>query len=99
MGRMVNCFLPTPAFGLLHPVLPQGIISEKRGIGQNDILKVSIPGNKPSNGKNLVVVAWGPDSKWIAQTLSAEGIESTMLVLSYMKAPNSLITYLANIAR
>jgi len=96
-GRMVMTFLPTSSFGLLHPSLPKGVFPDS-GVTQNDIIRVNFPGRKPRNGKNLVVVTWGPDSKWIASTLAQEGIEATMFILSYIRAPNSLVRHLDEVA-
>lgn len=100
-GRMLVTFMPTSAFGLLHPkaeLVPT--VPTAKGdwsIGQNDVLRAEISGkNAPKNGKELIVVSWGPDSKWIAKTLAEDlSLKSTLFVLNYMKAPNSLINYLA----
>jgi len=99
LGRVVLGFLPTYMFGILHPAFSKGDIPLSRGITQNDILKVSFLGRTPSNGKHLVVITYGPDSKWIAQTLTAQGVQATLIILSYLKAPNSLIAYLDDQAR
>jgi len=98
-GRMVLGFLPTATFGVLHPEFSKGGVPEARGITQNDVLKVSFAGRPSKNGKKLVVITYGPDSKWIAQTLSAQGIQADLIILNYLAVPNSLLAYLDDHAR
>jgi len=66
MGRFVTCVAPTTSFGFLHPKLPESV--PKFGI--NDVIKVSLPGTQaPLNGRKLVVLAYGPDSKFVTRVM------------------------------
>jgi pyruvate/2-oxoglutarate dehydrogenase complex dihydrolipoamide acyltransferase (E2) component len=65
----------------------------------NDTFMVKIPGKKkPLNGKKLIVLTWGPETKMVAKTLMEEKLEATMLILTYMKPANSLVRYLDEFA-
>merc|ERR1719171_2110109 len=95
LGRMVLGVAPTAAFGRLHPALK----IPKEAISMNDTFMVKIPGKKkPLNGKKLIVLTWGPETKMVAKTLMDEKLEATMLILTYMKPANSLVRYLDEFA-
>jgi pyruvate/2-oxoglutarate dehydrogenase complex dihydrolipoamide acyltransferase (E2) component len=95
LGRMVLGVAPTAAFGQLHPALK----IPKDTISMNDTFMVKIPGKKkPLNGKKLIVLTWGPETKMVAKTLMEEKLEATMLILTYMKPANSLVRYLDEFA-
>jgi pyruvate/2-oxoglutarate dehydrogenase complex dihydrolipoamide acyltransferase (E2) component len=95
LGRMVLGVAPTAAFGQLHPALK----IPKETISMNDTFIVNIPGKKkPLNGKKLIVLTWGPETKMVAKTLMDEKLEATMLILTYMKPANSLVRYLDEFA-
>jgi pyruvate/2-oxoglutarate dehydrogenase complex dihydrolipoamide acyltransferase (E2) component len=95
LGRQVLGVAPTAAFGQLHPALK----IPKESISMNDTFMVKIPGKKkPLNGKKLIVLTWGPETKMVAKTLMEEKLEATMLILTYMKPANSLVRYLDEFA-
>jgi pyruvate/2-oxoglutarate dehydrogenase complex dihydrolipoamide acyltransferase (E2) component len=95
LGRQVLGVAPTAAFGQLHPALK----IPKETISMNDTFMVKLPGKKkPLNGKKLVVLTWGPETKMVAKTLMDEKLEATMLILTYMKPANSLVRYLDEFA-
>merc|ERR1719161_657910 len=95
LGRMVLGVAPTAAFGQLHPALK----IPKDSISMNDTFIVNLPGKrKPLNGKKLIVLTWGPETKMVAKTLMEEKLEATMLILTYMKPANSLVRYLDEFA-
>ena len=48
--------------------LPTDPIKSKRGLTPNDLIKVTIDGDVRPN-KNLIIISWGPDTKWVARTL------------------------------
>ena len=96
------CFAPTAAFGLLHQnldlITPEVAVNSKRGLSVNDCLRVEIGGKvKPSNGKGLVVISWGPDSKWVAKQLKDHDLDCTQIILCYDRLPNSLVSYFEGI--
>lgn len=101
MGRQVLCGAPTLTYGMLHQELAHAGTGKKfeGTIGQNDTLRFKFPGPvKPLNGKKLVILGWGPDTKMIAQVLAQEKLEAELLVLSYNRCPNSLVSHLEAIA-
>merc|ERR1719235_1333139 len=95
LGRQVLGVAPTAAFGQLHPALK----IPKDSISMNDTFIVNLPGKrKPLNGRKLIVLTWGPETKMVAKTLMEEKLEATMLILTYMKPANSLVRYLDDFA-
>ncbi|CAD7941238.1 unnamed protein product [Amoebophrya sp. A120] len=80
-----------------------------RGLGVEDVLRVSIAENvhdaqeaasTSAASKELVVVSWGPDVKWVAKSLSDHANElqaraTSLYVLSYAAAPDALARELA----
>jgi pyruvate/2-oxoglutarate dehydrogenase complex dihydrolipoamide acyltransferase (E2) component len=97
MGRMILGVAPTASFGMLHPSFPMP--DGKKCLTVNDFLQVDVPGkNKPLNGKKLIVISWGPDTKMVARVLAQENIEAEIIVINYNRVPNALVTYLDDLA-
>ncbi|CAD7929159.1 unnamed protein product [Amoebophrya sp. A25] len=105
LGRSVVCFAPTAAFGALHSLLELRQVSgsdatndlvadvgQGQGLGPHDVLRVDIGGKR--RPKELIVLSWGPDCKWITSTLQRADLDCHMYVLCYNTAPNSLVRLL-----
>jgi pyruvate/2-oxoglutarate dehydrogenase complex dihydrolipoamide acyltransferase (E2) component len=93
-GRMVISVVPTAAFGALHPKLPFD-----QTIGSNHCLLSKFPGShKPLNGRKLIVITYGPDSKMVAKELVEQDLEAELLILPFNRPSNSLTRYLDALA-
>lgn len=97
MGRFVTCVAPTSSFGLLH-----GQFESSKGAGAtfgvNDFMRVNFNGgNAPANGRKLIVMGYGPDSKMVAKTLNSTGLNCEFLVLNYNRCPNALESYMKSL--
>lgn len=93
MGRFLVCVAPTSSFGLLHPKMP----SEKEAFSVNDVLKIDLGAdgsNPPENGRRLVIMTYGPESKMLAKTLADHNVSADFFVLNYNRAPNALVSFL-----
>jgi len=96
-GRMCISVVPTASFGMLHPKFVDSAGNQVTNLTQNDIIKARTQPSKTRNSTNVVVISWGPDTKWIAKTLTDQGVEATLIILPYMKAPNALVNYMKSL--
>ena len=76
MGRFIVAVAPTASFGLLHPKLAS-LEGRANPVTVNDILKVDFQGKgkvASKNGRKLVVLSYGPDSKMVTKTIADAGV-------------------------
>jgi hypothetical protein len=91
MGRFLTVVAPTSSFGLLHPKFP----IDGASFSINDTIRLSMPGKTlPKNGRKLVVLSYGPDSKYVAKVMADNDVACEFFVLNYNRAPNSLVNHL-----
>ena len=59
-------------------------------------MKIELGGGEkaaPLNGRKLVVLSYGPDSKMVCKTLTDAGVDCDMFVFNYNRVPNALVAY------
>ena len=105
LGRMVLCATPTKSFGLLHgkmELTPTTRLGEHQGasspvFGVNDMVKIDFghTGDKkpPANGRRLIVLCWGPESKVVAKVISEQNLLCDSFILGWNRCPNALVTF------
>jgi len=97
-GRQILGFLPTLQYGSLHPAMKavEGGVT----LGPHDVMRINYKHSKtkqtvaPLNGRRLVVVSWGPDSRWVCKYLVEKKLECTQFIVNYIHPPNALKTFL-----
>jgi pyruvate/2-oxoglutarate dehydrogenase complex dihydrolipoamide acyltransferase (E2) component len=91
MGRFLTVVAPTSSFGLLHPKFPNANAT----FGINDVIRLTMSGTTaPKNGRKLVVLAYGPDSKYVAKVMADYDVSCEFFVFNYNRAPNALVNHL-----